>query len=58
MSIKHVDEFPDEPVGAGEGTVRQVLIGPEQGPNFAMRRFVMQPGGGIFHDSSICLPIG
>jgi len=23
------------------------LIGPEEGPNFAMRRFVMQPGGGM-----------
>lgn len=25
----------------------QVLIGPEEGPNFAMRRFRMQPGGGM-----------
>jgi quercetin dioxygenase-like cupin family protein len=32
---------------AGEGTTRQVLIGPEEGPNFALRRFIMQPGGGM-----------
>ena len=47
MSVKHVSEFPAEPVGAGKDTERQVLIGPEEGPNFAMRRFIMQPGGGI-----------
>ena len=36
-----------EPVNAGSGTVRQVLIGPDEGPNFSMRRFVMEPGGGM-----------
>ncbi len=35
------------PVAAGSGTETQVLIGPDQGPNFALRRFVMQPGGGM-----------
>jgi quercetin dioxygenase-like cupin family protein len=34
-------------VGAGKGTTRQVLIGPEEGPNFALRRFIMEPGGGM-----------
>ena len=47
MAIKHVSEFPAEAVEAGEQTERQVLIGPDQAPNFAMRRFIMQPGGGI-----------
>jgi len=47
MSVKHVDEFPAEPVAAGSGTERQILIGPETGPHFAMRRFIMQPGGGM-----------
>ena len=47
MSLQHANELPFEAVGAGEGTKRQVLIGPEQGPHFAMRRFVMQPGGGM-----------
>ena len=35
------------PVAAGSGAETQVLIGPDQGPNFALRRFVMQPGGGM-----------
>lgn len=46
-SVKHSEEVPAQPVGAGEGTTRQVLIGPDEGPNFAMRRFIMQPGGGM-----------
>ena len=47
MSVRHVDTLPAEPVDAGTGTKRQVLIGPDQGPNFAMRRFIMEPGGGM-----------
>lgn len=47
MSIKHISALPAEPVRAGTATTRQVLIGPEEGPNFALRRFVMQPGGGM-----------
>ncbi|MDH3216655.1 MAG: cupin domain-containing protein [Candidatus Krumholzibacteria bacterium] len=47
MPVKNVNEVPTEAVQAGSGTARQVLIGPEQAPNFAMRRFIMQPGGGI-----------
>ncbi len=34
-------------VPAGTGTTFQVLIGPEEAPNFAMRRFTMEPGGGM-----------
>ena len=47
MSIKHVDEIPREEVKAGKGARRQVLIGPDEAPNFALRRFIMEPGGGI-----------
>ena len=47
MPHKHADDVPAEPVGAGSGTVRQVLIGPDEGPNFAMRRFIMEAGGGM-----------
>ena len=47
MTIRHSAEVPAEPVAAGTGTTRQVLIGPEVGPNFALRRFIMEPGGGI-----------
>jgi len=34
-------------VPAGTGASRQVLISPEEGPNFAMRKFIMEPGGGM-----------
>ncbi len=47
MSVKHADSIPATAVSAGSGTTRQVLIGPDEAPNFAMRRFVMQPGGGM-----------
>jgi quercetin dioxygenase-like cupin family protein len=47
MAVKHVKDVPLEPVHDGAGASRQVLIGPEEGPNFAMRRFVMEPGGRI-----------
>jgi quercetin dioxygenase-like cupin family protein len=47
MNIRHAAEVPAEPVAAGKGTSRQVLIGPDVGPNFALRRFIMEPGGGI-----------
>lgn len=47
MAVRHARDVPKEPVKAGRGTVRQVLIGPDEGPNFALRRFVMEPGGGM-----------
>ena len=47
MSVCQADQLPFETVGGGKDTQRQVLIGPEQSPHFAMRRFVMQPGGGM-----------
>ena len=47
MIVKRVSDVTAEDVGAGTGTTRQVLIGPDEAPNFAMRRFVMEPRGGI-----------
>ncbi len=46
-SVKNINQIPVEKVSAGSHTYRQVLIGPNEGPNFAMRRFIMEPGGGI-----------
>ncbi len=46
-SVKHADEVKVEAVSAGKGTTRQVLISGEEGPNFALRRFIMEPGGGM-----------
>jgi quercetin dioxygenase-like cupin family protein len=46
-SVRPAEGIPVEEVVAGRGTVRQVLIGPDQGPHFALRRFIMEPGGGM-----------
>jgi quercetin dioxygenase-like cupin family protein len=47
MNVKNANNIPLTTVRAGRDTEIQILIGPEEGPNFAMRRFVMQPGGGM-----------
>lgn len=54
MTVRHADSVPTESVKGGKGTTRQVLIGTDEAPNFAMRRFIMQPGGGIpAHTNSV-----
>jgi quercetin dioxygenase-like cupin family protein len=45
MFVKSIADVPIEAVAVGTRTCRQVLIGPQEGPNFAMRRFVLQAGG-------------
>ncbi len=45
MAVKHVDEIPMTQVGVGQKVFKQVLIGPDVGPHFAMRRFIIEPGG-------------
>lgn len=47
MPVRKAESVPAETVTAGTGTRRQVLIGPDEGPNFALRRFIMDPGGGM-----------
>ncbi len=47
MYVRRAEDLPVESVAAGSGTERQVLIGEDTGPNFQMRRFIMQPGGGM-----------
>ncbi len=47
MSVKHVNEVAGQAVKAGDLTSMQVLISAQEGPHFAMRRFVMEPGGGM-----------
>ena len=41
------DSLPRINVEAGTGTSMQVLIGSDEAPHFAMRRFSMEPGGGM-----------
>ena len=47
MPARPSSSIPVQAVPAGTGTTRQVLIGPEEGPNFALRKFSMEPGGGM-----------
>jgi len=47
MSIKHSTEVEAKNVAAGEATTIQVLISSQEGPNFALRKFSMQKGGGM-----------
>lgn len=45
--VRTADQVPAEAVAAGTGTARQILIASDEAPHFALRRFVMQPGGGM-----------
>jgi quercetin dioxygenase-like cupin family protein len=47
MSVKHSLDVEAVEVTQGVKTIRQVLISAQEGPNFAMRRFAMEPGGGM-----------
>lgn len=45
--VTSAESIPEKIVHAGNRTSMQVLIGPGDAPNFAMRRFLMEPGGGM-----------
>ena len=45
--VKHSAEIALENVEAGEHTFRQVLISSSEAPHFAMRKFILQPGGSM-----------
>lgn len=47
MSVKKTHVVEAKNVAAGKDTTIQVLISSQEGPNFAMRKFSMQPGGGM-----------
>ncbi len=47
MTVKHSNEVESENVAAGKDTKIQVLISSQEGPNFALRKFSMLPGGGM-----------
>ncbi|NWG34809.1 MAG: cupin domain-containing protein [Chloroflexi bacterium] len=47
MSVKHSHEVEAKNVTAGRDTTIQVLISAQEGPNFALRKFSMQKGGGM-----------
>ncbi|OQX28633.1 MAG: cupin [Spirochaeta sp. LUC14_002_19_P3] len=47
MFIKKMKDIPLNTVSAGEKTSMQVLISANEAPNFAMRRFIIESGGGV-----------
>lgn len=47
MTVKHAPEIAAETVEAGTLTTRQVLISMDEAPNFAMRKFTIEPGGNM-----------
>jgi quercetin dioxygenase-like cupin family protein len=46
-TVRHSNQLPADPVKAGSATSRQVLTRPGEGSGFHMRRFIMEPGGGM-----------
>jgi quercetin dioxygenase-like cupin family protein len=52
MPVKHADDVEARQVAAGRDTTIQVLISSQEGPNFALRRFRMLPGGGMPHHTN------
>jgi len=47
MTVKHANDVEAKNVAAGKDTTIQVLISLQEGPNFALRKFSMLPGGGM-----------
>lgn len=47
MTVKHMEDIRKETVDGATNAYRQVLIGPQEGPNFSMRRFIIEPGGAM-----------
>jgi quercetin dioxygenase-like cupin family protein len=47
MTVKHAHDVEAKNVAAGRDTTIQVLISSQEGPNFALRKFSMQKGGGM-----------
>jgi quercetin dioxygenase-like cupin family protein len=47
MTVKHSKDVDARDVAAGKDTTIQVLISSQEGPNFALRKFSMQKGGGM-----------
>jgi quercetin dioxygenase-like cupin family protein len=46
-TVRRAEDIPIEPIRAGTATSRQVLTHPGDGSGFHMRRFAIEPGGGM-----------
>ncbi|RME36935.1 MAG: cupin domain-containing protein [Deltaproteobacteria bacterium] len=54
FQIKKLADQPASAIAAGEKTSMQMLLSPEETPNFAMRCFTIEPGGFMpLHTNSV-----
>lgn len=54
MFVKKLSNIDAEALPVGKGVTRQMLISPDEGPNFAMRVFSIEPGGAMpMHTNSV-----
>ena len=54
MHVKNINDIGKEKISAGKDTFRQILISNEEAPNFAMRKFIIEPGGFMpMHTNSV-----
>jgi quercetin dioxygenase-like cupin family protein len=54
MTVKKLGDVAKKAVPNGEKTSIQVLIGPDEGPHFAMRKFTIEPGGSVpYHTNTV-----
>ncbi len=47
LFVKKMQDIPREKISAGKETYKQVLISEKEAPHFAMRRFIIEPGGSM-----------
>lgn len=45
--VRGARSVSSERITVGSATERTILISPDEAPNFAMRKFTMEPGGGM-----------
>jgi len=54
MYVKKIDDIKKEELNVGEKTFKQTLISSSEGPNFAMRKFSIEPEGFMpLHTNSV-----
>lgn len=54
MYVKKIKNIKKEKLNVGEKTFKQILISSSEGPNFAMRKFSIEPGGYMpLHTNSV-----
>ncbi|WP_024955413.1 cupin domain-containing protein [Sulfurospirillum arcachonense] len=54
MLIKSIKNIQSTPIEAGSGASMQMLISPEDAPNFAMRKFTIKAGGFMpYHTNTV-----